>query len=406
MVVDEVELGRPPVGGHAVHDLQVTHAHAQAGRLVEDVAQVRPGMRVAAGEQRDLVTAGHQPLGQLRDDELDAAVAARRQGEPRRGDHADLHGERCLLVRCVTCIIGRRRRRGAPASSARMLWCARRDRPARTHQLFRRLRDAHRSSWSSPPRSASRPWRSPTTTRSTAYRRPCSPGRRYGVEVVPGVEIPLEFESFTLDMLGYFLCGAALRRVPGAAGAAATRPRRAQRTHPADPERARLSAGAGRARTGRRRRGGRPAAHRRSACGGAATWTPSARRSSGSCAAARPPSWTAAGLGWRRRSVSSATPAAWPSSPTPASSAPTTPACAASCARRRTSAWSDWSARIPSTTSETEQRCLALAAEFGLVPTGGSDFHGSVKPAVRLGEGAGGRPIPDEVLEQLRARCP
>ena len=32
-------------------------------------------------------------------------------------------------------------------------------------------------------------------------------GRRYGVEVVPGVEIPLEFESFTLDMLGYFLCG-------------------------------------------------------------------------------------------------------------------------------------------------------------------------------------------------------
>jgi len=51
------------------------------------------------------------------------------------------------------------------------------------------------------------------------------------------------------------------------------------------------------------------------------------------------------------------------------------------------------------------RRCLALADRYDLVPTGGSDYHGSVKPDIHLGRGTGGRPIPDELLERLRARA-
>jgi predicted metal-dependent phosphoesterase TrpH len=50
---------------------------------------------------------------------------------------------------------------------------------------------------------------------------------------------------------------------------------------------------------------------------------------------------------------------------------------------------------------QTLARCLELARTFALVPTGGSDYHGSVKPDVRLGVGALGRPVPDEVLDDL-----
>lgn len=47
---------------------------------------------------------------------------------------------------------------------------------------------------------------------------------------------------------------------------------------------------------------------------------------------------------------------------------------------------------------------LRLAAEHGLLVTGGSDFHGSVKPEIRLGSGrAGNLRVPDEVLDRLRA---
>jgi hypothetical protein len=38
-----------------------------------------------------------------------------------------------------------------------------------------------------------------------------------------------------------------------------------------------------------------------------------------------------------------------------------------------------------------------------LLVTGGSDFHGAVKPGVTLGRGAGNLRIPEDLLEQLRA---
>jgi len=46
---------------------------------------------------------------------------------------------------------------------------------------------------------------------------------------------------------------------------------------------------------------------------------------------------------------------------------------------------------------------LVLAGKYGLVATGGSDFHGSVKPNAHLGVGPGGMPFPDDLLAGLRA---
>jgi 3',5'-nucleoside bisphosphate phosphatase len=47
---------------------------------------------------------------------------------------------------------------------------------------------------------------------------------------------------------------------------------------------------------------------------------------------------------------------------------------------------------------------VALARRHGLLVTGGSDFHGAVKPAVRLGTGLRGNlRVPPEVMDGLRA---
>lgn len=43
-----------------------------------------------------------------------------------------------------------------------------------------------------------------------------------------------------------------------------------------------------------------------------------------------------------------------------------------------------------------------LARRFGLVPSGGSDYHGTYKPGLALGTGYGDLAVPDSVLEQLR----
>ncbi len=46
---------------------------------------------------------------------------------------------------------------------------------------------------------------------------------------------------------------------------------------------------------------------------------------------------------------------------------------------------------------------LRLAAEYGLIPTGGSDFHGSNKPQISLGSGlAGELEVPYEYLQRLK----
>lgn len=47
-----------------------------------------------------------------------------------------------------------------------------------------------------------------------------------------------------------------------------------------------------------------------------------------------------------------------------------------------------------------------LAATHGLVATGGSDYHGTYKPDLRVGVGTGDLDVPDDALAQLEARRP
>lgn len=46
---------------------------------------------------------------------------------------------------------------------------------------------------------------------------------------------------------------------------------------------------------------------------------------------------------------------------------------------------------------------VAMASRFGLLPSGGSDFHGTYKADVALGTGSAGIAVPNEILEPLRS---
>ncbi len=46
-----------------------------------------------------------------------------------------------------------------------------------------------------------------------------------------------------------------------------------------------------------------------------------------------------------------------------------------------------------------------LAAQYGLVESGGSDFHGAIKPGLALGRGPGGLRVPDDFVPPLSARA-
>lgn len=50
------------------------------------------------------------------------------------------------------------------------------------------------------------------------------------------------------------------------------------------------------------------------------------------------------------------------------------------------------------------QRLAELAGRCGLVPTGGSDFHGRYRPSARVGVGGGDLDVPDGVLDALMER--
>lgn len=53
-------------------------------------------------------------------------------------------------------------------------------------------------------------------------------------------------------------------------------------------------------------------------------------------------------------------------------------------------------------TNEDTGNFLRLAIKHGLVVTGGSDFHGSFKPGIKLGCGRGGLKVSYELLDKLR----
>jgi predicted metal-dependent phosphoesterase TrpH len=52
------------------------------------------------------------------------------------------------------------------------------------------------------------------------------------------------------------------------------------------------------------------------------------------------------------------------------------------------------------------QRLGNIARQFDLVATGGSDYHGTLKPDLRVGTGRGDLKVPDRVLAQLEDRRP
>lgn len=55
---------------------------------------------------------------------------------------------------------------------------------------------------------------------------------------------------------------------------------------------------------------------------------------------------------------------------------------------------------------EAQTRCAqALAAEFGLLPSGGSDFHGDNKPHIQIGLGQGDLRVPESCCQALSARA-
>ena len=57
-----------------------------------------------------------------------------------------------------------------------------------------------------------------------------------------------------------------------------------------------------------------------------------------------------------------------------------------------------------SSNEATRSLMVKLTRDAGLVPTGGSDYHGNYKESVRLGRGASGDlRVPDEVLDELKS---
>ncbi|MGH9020943.1 MAG: PHP domain-containing protein [Acidimicrobiales bacterium] len=61
-------------------------------------------------------------------------------------------------------------------------------------------------------------------------------------------------------------------------------------------------------------------------------------------------------------------------------------------------------ARYGGTTPEVRALMVKIARDAGMVPTGGSDYHGLFKHNVQLGLGASGDlVVPDEVLDELRS---
>ncbi len=55
-------------------------------------------------------------------------------------------------------------------------------------------------------------------------------------------------------------------------------------------------------------------------------------------------------------------------------------------------------------TWELTEFCLKVCRKYGLVATGGSDYHGRAKPHIRLGKGRGELCVPDWCVEKLKER--
>lgn len=60
--------------------------------------------------------------------------------------------------------------------------------------------------------------------------------------------------------------------------------------------------------------------------------------------------------------------------------------------------------RYSTYTPETTQAAIRLAKEFGILESGGSDFHGQNKPDIQLGSGRGDLQVPLHLMKKLEER--
>jgi 3',5'-nucleoside bisphosphate phosphatase len=226
-------------------------------------------------------------------------------------------------------------------------------------------------------------------------------GERLGIEVVPGVELNLEHEQVTMDLLGYFFdcCPgeemqaelAELRRYRDERNARILE-RLAELGLPVEPEELAAIAengAAGRPHIGEamRRRGYVDSisdAFARYLRRGAPAWVDRRRLS----------------LGQAVRLLRAS--AGLPVIAHPGIIRTDRTGLAAIVRDAARAGVAGLECHYPLHDDETVAACRALCDRYGLVATGGSDFHGDVKPDVRLGHADGGRPVADELLEGLR----
>ena len=57
--------------------------------------------------------------------------------------------------------------------------------------------------------------------------------------------------------------------------------------------------------------------------------------------------------------------------------------------------------RYSTYTPETTEAAIRLAKEFGIMESGGSDFHGENKPDIQLGIGRGALCVPAMLMDKL-----
>ena len=60
-------------------------------------------------------------------------------------------------------------------------------------------------------------------------------------------------------------------------------------------------------------------------------------------------------------------------------------------------------AYYPEHTAITVSACRRVARQTGLLVTGGTDFHGDIRPAIKMGVGEGAMRVPDALFDRLRA---
>jgi hypothetical protein len=90
VVVDDLELLCALEAGQGVVQLVQRRPDELGRSLLEDGDEVRFRRRVAGGEKRYFVASLGEPVGEERDDPLDAPVARGRNREPDRTENGDL----------------------------------------------------------------------------------------------------------------------------------------------------------------------------------------------------------------------------------------------------------------------------------------------------------------------------